>query len=225
MSEIAIVSDEPVTLLGAGPVDTQELAESLTYAPILVAADGGASMALSAGHKPDLVIGDLDSLTDHEQAQIAPDRIVQVDCQNSTDFDKCLARIQAPLILGIGFLGGRLDHHMASMSSLIKSPQTCVLVGPEDVICHAGRGLALDLEFGSRLSLFPMERLAGRSSGLEWPIEGLDFRPSGQIGTSNRVTGPVKMTFERDGMLLILPRGALGALLDGLAVRDAARAG
>ena len=49
----------------------------------------------------------------------------------------------------------------------------------------------------------------GRSSGLRWPIDGIGFSPSGRIGTSNEVTGPVTLAFDGPGMLVITPREAL----------------
>ncbi|MGB2893545.1 MAG: thiamine pyrophosphokinase, partial [Albidovulum sp.] len=72
------------------------------------------------------------------------------------------------------------------------------------------------LTAGTRVSLFPMAAVAGRATGLRWPIEGLDFRPDGRIGTSNQAEGPVDMAFARPGMLVILPRAALLAAIEGL---------
>ena len=58
-----------------------------------------------------------------------------------------------------------------------------------------------------------MAAVTGRSSGLEWPIRGLNFAPAGRIGTSNRATGPVSLDFDGDGMLAILPKTRLDRLL------------
>jgi thiamine pyrophosphokinase len=62
-----------------------------------------------------------------------------------------------------------------------------------------------------------MRPVALASEGLRWPTGGLDLRPDGMIGTSNMVTGPVRLDPEGPGMLVILPRGvlplAVGALL------------
>ena len=53
-----IHSDEPVTLLGAAEPVAPALARALELAPRLVAADGGANVALAAGLMPEAVIGD-----------------------------------------------------------------------------------------------------------------------------------------------------------------------
>jgi len=99
-----------------------------------------------------------------------------------------------------------------------------VLLGKKDLVFHLHGAVSLDLAAGSRLSLFPMRGVRGSALGLEWPIDGLELAPEGRIGTSNRVThGPVRLAFDGPGMLVILPRAALGTVVD--AFGSAARAG
>jgi thiamine pyrophosphokinase len=52
----------------------------------------------------------------------------------------------------------------------------------------------------------------------------VDFHPRGLIGTSNRVSMPeVRLSFDRPGMLVILPRARLGAAVAALAPAPAPR--
>ena len=62
MSSAIVQSTYPVTLIGAGRVGRAALADALSLAPHVVAADGGANMAVRAGLVPEAVIGDLDSV-------------------------------------------------------------------------------------------------------------------------------------------------------------------
>ena len=215
--------NEPVTLLGAGQSTIHCLKEALTHAPFLVAADGGANMAIAAGQVPEAVIGDFDSITAETRAAIPPERLFHFAEQDTTDFEKCLSRIDAPLILGVGFAGGRLDHVLAVWTVLARYPaQRCLILGDEDVVFLSPRRLRLDLADGTRVSLFPMGAVSGRSEGLFWPIDGIGFAPDGRIGTSNRATGPVTLAFDADRMLVMLPRDCLGASIAALAPGDAA---
>ncbi|MBW7055883.1 thiamine diphosphokinase [Paracoccus bogoriensis] len=210
-----------VTLVGGGAVAADELRAALARAPHLVAADGGADRALALSAMPDLVIGDLDSLGSEARARIAADRIHHIPEQDSTDFTKCLRRIDAGFVLAVGFLGGRLDHALAALTSLAaEARMPVILIGAEDVIFLAPPVLDLALEAGTRVSLWPLGPVRGRSLGLEWPIDGLDFAPTGRVGTSNRALGPVSLRLDGP-MLVMLPPDCLDAALDALGLRSA----
>ena len=210
-------SEKAVTLVGPSDASPQDIEKCLTRAPTLVAADGGAAVLVALGHQPGAVIGDFDSLPQSVRGVLAPDRLFSVSEQETTDFEKCLSGINAPLILALGFTGRRLDHELAVYNALTRHPERpCIVLGISDLVFLAPRQLALELEIGSRLSLFPMAPVTGHSTGLEWPIEGLSFAPNGRVGTSNRVTGPVRLSFDADAMLVILPRAALEAVLSAL---------
>lgn len=223
MSGIIVRSSEKITLLGGGKARPGELAEALSLAPRLLAADGGAAFAVAHGHVPEAVIGDMDSLPDAVRARLSVDRLHLVSDQHSTDFDKSLRSVRAPLVIGVGFLGRRVDHQLACFNALVRHrEQPCILLGKRDVVFAAPARIGLHLASGARVSLFPLAQVSGRSEGLRWPIDGLDFTPGGLIGTSNRVAeghvGPVRLTFDRPGMLVILERSALRAAMAGLEV-------
>lgn len=216
MTPPIVESDGPVTLVGGAGVPAADLDWALGVAPRLVAADGGAGIALAAGRIPEAVIGDLDSLRPDDRARLPEAAVHHVVEQDSTDFAKCLARIAAPLVLGLGFLGARLDHTLAALNVLAQHEGACLLAGREDVAFHVPRRVALGLPRGMRLSIFPMVPVTGRSRGLEWPIGGLALAPGGWISTSNRVAGPVELEFDGPGAVVILPLAARGAALEGL---------
>ncbi|AML49939.1 thiamine diphosphokinase [Falsihalocynthiibacter arcticus] len=207
----------PITLLGGGEVTLDTLSEALTLAPTLVACDGGVKFALENNTQPVAVIGDMDSIDAGSRAEIGADRLFEVAEQDTTDFEKALLRCEAPLMLGVGFTGARLDHELAAFSALAKhDSKVVILIGGEDVVFRAPKTLRLDLSIGTRFSLFPMGNLRGTSEGLRWPIDGVEFAPHGRIGTSNEVSGPVILTFDAPHMLVILPREALRSVMDAL---------
>jgi thiamine pyrophosphokinase len=214
---LVVSKTSPLTLIGAGEVTPDLLTEALRYAPTLVACDGGAKFALDNNQMPVAVIGDLDSIDDTVSAQMDRNALHKVSEQESTDFEKALQRCNAPLILGIGFTGGRLDHELAAFSTLMRyDSQPLVLLGAQDVVFLAPKQCTLSLPIGMRFSLYPMAPVSGHSVGLRWPIAGLAFAPGGRIGTSNEVCGPVELSFDARHMLVILPRSALPAVLAAL---------
>lgn len=188
-----------------------------------VAADSGAGPLLDHGIRPEAVIGDFDSITDAHRGAIPEQALHPVAEQDSTDFEKCISRIDAPLIVGAGFSGARVDHQMAVCNVLVRWPaRRCALLGSDDVIFLAPPHMALDLPPGCRVSLFPMGVVEGRSSGLNWPIDGLVMTPDGQIGTSNMATGAMELNVTAPKMLVILPADHLEAVV-AMLLENAAR--
>lgn len=210
MNTKIVHSQSPVLLVGGGECAEDALTNAMKVSQTIVAADGGAAEVLARGYMPDSVIGDMDSLDAGLQARLASGVLMHIAEQDSTDFDKCLRHIEAPLVEAHGFLGARVDHQLAAFTVLVRrADRRCVLVGTHDVVFVAPPKLMLDLPIGMRFSLFPMAGLTGRSEGLRWPIDGIEFSPDGRIGTSNEVTGPVTLEMDGRGMLVILPPEAL----------------
>ncbi|WP_104019786.1 thiamine diphosphokinase [Roseovarius nitratireducens] len=201
---------EAITLIGGAHVARSDLDAALSLAPVVVAADGGADKALEAGLMPRAVIGDFDSISAATRARLPDDILHPLHDQDSTDFDKCLAHIDAPLILGLGFTGDRLDHQMAACNALVRhAGRRCVLLGAHDLMFLCPPVLDLPLEPGCRVSLFPMGAVEGASDGLEWPIGGINFAPDGRVGTSNRTVGPLNLSVTAPKMLVMLPGNML----------------
>ena len=204
----------PVMLVGNGPVDAGVFEITRPFCGHAVAADGGAKSALSHGLSLAATIGDMDS-TEMESAPEAYGKIIQISEQNSTDFEKCLSIIKAPLILGVGFLGGRLDHELAALNTIIKAEQNIVLIGEEDLVFRLPEIAELTLPLGTRISTFPMGDVEGVTTrGLAWPLDGLSFAPHKAISTSNQ-TVAAEITIMNPGqpLLCILPRVHLAATL------------
>lgn len=212
-------AEGPVTLVGGGPVDTRRLAAALALAPDVVGADGGGNVVLPDGRSFGAVIGDMDSLLDPATLAAAGVALHEITEQDTTDLEKCLRSVDAPLLIGLGFLGGRIDHHLAAMNALVKHPdRRVVLVNGTDLCFLCPPAFALDLAAGTRVSLFPMAPVSATvATGLRWPATGLLFSPDGRIGTSNvALGGPLRLGFDAPRMLVILPADLLGPVVDRL---------
>jgi thiamine pyrophosphokinase len=216
MNSSIVYSPNGVTLLAGGPVLARDLTAALARAPVLVAADGGADRASALGAEPVAVIGDMDSISPQTRGKLGA-KVHAITEQDSTDFDKCLRNIDAPFILALGCLGGRVDHELSVLSVLVRrAGRPVVLIGRDDVIFVAPPKLRLNMRAGDRFSLFAMACVTGQSDGLRWPIAGIDFAPDGRGGTSNAALGPVDLQMNAPGMLVILPRARLNTALDGV---------
>ena len=213
-----IESDAGVTILGAGYARREDIDDALRIAPRLVAADGGASRALEFGFAVDAVIGDMDSIAHEALDQIPEASRHPVDEQDSTDFEKCLMRIRAPLIVAVGVTAPRLDHGLAALNAIAKHRRKRVIILSGSDICFlAPPRLTLRLAVGERLSLFPLHDTTGSGWGLKWPIDGIRFSPTGRIGTSNVAAAEVvELSFDKPGMLVLVGRKRIGEVAGAL---------
>lgn len=208
---------ENVTLLGPSQVNKADLIEVLQYAPTLVAVDGGAKIAVKMGQTPKIVVGDFDSIDEKTLAAIPESNQIHIPEQDSTDFDKALQTVTAPLILGLGFLGGRLDHQGAVLNSMCRSrSQKVLLVGEHDVAFLCPPTIQMELTEGTRISLLPMSECNLTAHGLRWPLKDAAVAPNGFISVSNEVArSPVHLATSGD-VIVILDRSALIAAIAAL---------
>ncbi len=208
---------EPIILIGGGPVSPDDVALVQQFARKTIAVDSGADSADAMGLEVFAVLGDMDSAS-AEVLQKNKGKIRQITEQATTDFEKCIKASDAPLYLSIGFLGGRLDHELAALNVLAKYPdRRIVLIGAQDIVVLCPKEFQIELPFQCRISLFPLEKTNGlHSTGLRWPLDGMEMVASGQIGVSNQVCAEqVKISYRSGALLLILPLENLAALLAG----------
>ena len=212
-----VYSRTPVSLVGGGDCTPEDLRRARALAPKVVAADGGADVLRRANVAPEAVIGDCDSLTSDTRAWLETGILHQIDEQDSTDFDTVMRHVRAPLLLGVGFLGARLDHQLAVLTTLVKRPdRRCLLLGGADIVFVCPPRISLDVDAGTRVSLYPLAPVTGRSKGLHWPIDGLTMSPDTRVGTSNAATGQVHLNVDRPAMLVILPAASFERIVPDL---------
>lgn len=211
-----------VTLVGGGPAFDDELRQALTLAPTCVAADGGADLAVSAQVPVQALFGDFDSVSPQALLHVPTDRHFRIREQETTDFDKALRCIRSPLIVAVGFSGGRMDHQLAAFHTLLRHPhQRCIVLTQTQIVLAAPPKLCLPTLPGDIVSIFPLGATTGRSSGLKWPIDGLTLDPMTRIGTSNLAEGPATIEMDTPTALLILPRRLIRHVAHRLTQPDA----
>lgn len=202
---------------GANLVGGGDLTESALIAirqndlPIFCA-DAGLLAAQSAGLTVQGVIGDMDTVG---KADVDSVHMAFIPGQDTTDFDKSLALIDARYILCFGFLGGRMDHSLASFSSITKVDKPAFLIDEVDVCAVCPPHLALNLPIGTRLSIYPLVPTTARSTGLAYNLDDVALSPIGMVSTSNTTaTTHVQVWIDSGVALVIFPRGELQTVLD-----------
>ena len=213
--------DVPTVLFGASPIGPSvlRLAQRFKSWPVL-AADGGLNAAINAGLLPQIVIGDMDSLTDLDQLSVSI-RQIRLSGQDDTDFEKCLRLIEAPLIVGVGFLDGRFDHSLAALDAMARldHDRPVLLAGSYDVVLRLRGDIKLLIDRGSRVSIWPLGcQHFIRSEGLDWPLDNLTMQVGHRTGTSNRTNAKtISITAGKgDGYAVIAPLAEFDKVLNAV---------
>lgn len=182
---------QPVALVGGAQFAPEVFNILRTLTDIFVAADGGADHLRALKVHPTKVIGDLDSLSDQARQEFAS-QLVRVVEQDTTDLEKVVSRVAAPVLLGAGFIGGRLDHTLASLNVMARyAAKPLVFFSATDCCFRCpDAGVVLELPVGTLLSVLPMDDLRATSQGLQWDMDGLALHPAGVVSSSNRTAAP-----------------------------------
>jgi thiamine pyrophosphokinase len=214
--------DDLLVLVGGGTVDPELLLDLYASGGRLVGVDAGADVIVEAGLKPEVIIGDFDSLRD-PLGWLGKTRLMQIAEQETTDFEKALYSTRAPVTVAIGMTGGRFDHTLAALDAVTRYAQkrSVILVDEFDLALALTESFAFEVERGERVSVHPLAPVTfWRSAGLEYPLDGVKLAPGVRTGTSNRaLDGPFTIEPE-EGIhapyLLILDRRYLGPLIEKL---------
>jgi len=193
-------------IVGAGEYSGRYTPDDDTY---IIAADAGYMSLLDNGIRPDLVVGDFDSLG------AAPDfdNIVTVPAEKN-DTDMALA-IKQGLAYGCkvfiidGGIGGRLDHTLANIQLLKElnlHDAYGILLGIDSCITSITNGV-IDFEPSRHglISVFTLGNIADgvTLAGLKYPLDDYTMTDNYPIGVSNEFTDSSARISVKQGTLLI----------------------
>ncbi len=177
---------------------------------MVVAADSGLDHCIAAEVTPDLVVGDMDSLSDRALLSRFPaERVIAFSHdKDETDTEigvRLLFQKGCRLITIAGGGGGRLDHLLGVAALFERDPAPSRWVTDrEDLLLVEGEAVFSGWR-GSTVSVFPVGARAGEmhSDGLQWPLDGLEFR-RGFAGISNRAVADTVRISVGEGKLLVI---------------------
>ena len=207
-----------------GPLKRETLTEQgIQQHDLVLATDGGAVHCHSLGIKPDIVVGDMDSIPGWLLAQLRqqkvevhtfPQRKDETDLELAIDL--AIERGMGEIII-LGALGERWDMSIASVMLLATARfagiQIILRTGSTALFCLRGPDRKELSAFpGDRLSLIPIGGpVAGVTlQGLEYPLTNHPIPLGSTLGISNIVTSPqVALTIQEGILLCVIER--LGA--------------
>lgn len=185
------------------------LRAQLKVASIFVCADGGSNIAARYDLMPQLIIGDLDSVSPGTLQKFKHVPTRRIAEQNSTDLEKAirwLIKKDFRDIVVLGALGRRLDHTVGNLSTLEKFSNVARIriIDSKAELLHVGRDLTIESPPGSTVSLIPLSRCEGiTTDGLKWELRNEILKLGVREGTSNIVKrSPLRIRVRRGDLLL-----------------------
>ena len=194
-------------IVGAGEIYSEI---DVREGDVVIAADGGYKYLCDADLKPDVLIGDFDSLGTVPEHP----NLIKLPCEKD-DTDMGFALNYA---LGLGYtrflllggLGGRLDHTMANLqllNALSKRGAVGILAGDGQAATIITNGsFSFSPSCSGYCSVYCVSGCAHGVTleGLKYPLEDASLSGDYPLGTSNEFLGtPAKVTVCNGSLLLI----------------------
>jgi thiamine pyrophosphokinase len=181
----------------------------------VVCADGGTRHALALGLTPDLIVGDLDSLSDDDRRRVekANVKIIRYPHdKDETDLELAIGRAlqQNPssllIVAGLGF---RLDHTLGNISLLADARLAaldCRLEDGLDEVFFCRSRSEVRGRSGDLVSLIPWQGAVEgvQTAGLKWPLREEALFPEKTRGISNEMLGELAEIRIKSGLLLVV---------------------
>lgn len=187
-------------------------------ADLLIAADGGAGWLEEIGQRPDLLVGDLDSVDVAvvDRLAAAGTEVIRhpVD-KDASDTELAIGealRRGADEVIVLGALGGpRLDHELANLLLLadpvLATAAVRIVQGPTTVrVLRGPESMTLSGAAGSSVTLLPIggDATGVTTAGLRYPLAGEALRTGRSRGLSNVVADAPASVALAAGTLLVV---------------------
>lgn len=178
---------------------------------LMICADSGYDKAMDAGIKPDLILGDFDSVKN-----TLPDNIEIMRSPTHKDDTDTMLAVRTALERGydnivlVGACGGRTDHTIANIATLMFIREHGAKPGIKgdttDAFILEDEKITLSPDLSRYLSVFAISDKAAVSiTGAGYPLDNYVMERSFPIGVSNEFIEGCECTIEvRSGLALVI---------------------
>ncbi|WP_138751168.1 thiamine diphosphokinase [Paenibacillus sinopodophylli] len=190
--------------------------EHIKSADLLIGADSGARFLISHGFRPDIAIGDFDSVTEEELQTIRANSVKTIACdpidKDFTDTEMAVRLaldLQPRELVLLGALGTRFDHSLANVHLLALAAEQnvkAVIIDYHNKISLSKEHLTIEAEGYPNVSLLPLSmRVDGITlDGFQYPLREAVLTIGQSLGISNVLISESGTIASRNGLLLVI---------------------
>lgn len=202
-----------LVITGGDPVPASAL-DGLESSDFVVAADSGLDHAEDLGLKPDVVVGDFDSVSEEALSRFEGPIDRHPVAKDATDLELALQHAvdrEPDQIVVLGGHGGRLDHFLANALVLTTVPAGIDVewrAGPA-TIHVVRRSVTILGSPGDTVSLVPVggDVFGVTTSGLRWPLTDETLTSGTTLGVSNQMSESTASVEVGSGTVLVIVPG------------------
>ncbi len=186
-----------------GDIPNLSLWQDIQYRS-LICTDGAALNLLNSALNPDIIIGDMDSISESHpiatvnvlEKRFPRSKILLIEDQNTTDFEKALEYVAAEglqKVICIGAFGKHADHSIYNLVLLnrFKNVNQLVLLHTVNAerqwIFPLQQRTTLSSQAGDTFSILPLSEATISTTGLQWELTNTVLSQTGKMSVRNVV--------------------------------------
>ncbi|WP_337101392.1 thiamine diphosphokinase [Paenibacillus sp. YIM B09110] len=190
--------------------------EHITEDDLLIGADSGARFLVQHGLRPDIAIGDFDSVSDSDLAVIRGQSAKTIACdpidKDFTDTEmafRLALDLKPQEVMLLGALGTRFDHSLANVHLLALADELGIsasIIDQHNIIYLASTVTTVHKRNFANVSLLPlsMEVTGITLHGFQYPLAEATLSIGMSLGISNVLLDETGILSFREGKLLII---------------------
>lgn len=192
--------------------DWYSQSSSVGDATTIVALDGAYLTARKKGLNVDVLLGDLDSISQEDINQIDSTctQVLEIKNQNTTDLDKAIEYLddqQHDTITVLNALGGRTDHYLHNIQALIRhyradrpiTIQTC----SEKIYAIRDQSVVITASIGTGIGLIGAPIAIINSNGLQYELNNF-FATFGERDSTSNAMIESKLHLDVQGTVIVI---------------------
>lgn len=202
-----------ILVLGSGNVDdyNQIKKKILNVYDYIISVDGGAKHLEPLGLKPNLLIGDFDSIDLELLNKYKKD--AKIDSYNpekdETDSELAFVKVEElkpEIVHVVGFLGGRMDHTLNNVLLLVRYKNINIqLIDEKNIAFYCNKSCKIQKREGYYLSLLVLSDIEGLNlSGVKYPLIDKSIEFPSSLTISNQIVDNEAFIEYSEGELIVI---------------------
>ena len=175
---------------------------------VVICADSGYKNCMAAGAKPDVVLGDFDSMPDYGDSGALRYKSEKDETDTLLAVNYAMEKGCGEIVI-LGALGGRLDHEIANiylLKKILDGGAEGIIDGGKNKILLVNKEMCLKRGNSKYVSVFPVfgDAEGVTVTGTKYTLDNFRLRAGDTVGVSNEIVEPQAKIRVKNGYLLVL---------------------